>query len=72
MKIYEVIIQYLEPTQAVVRIIAKSEEDAVNKIRDSMTEMADLQFIEVKESEQTMEAFQEESAMEAFAHRTLN
>lgn len=61
MKMYQVVIEYMEPAQAVVTLYAQSPEDAVNIVRNqwqdnkgeivvqSVEELADLQGTDIED-----------------------
>ena len=50
MKIYQVVITYMEPTEAVITLYAETEEKAINLVRKQIS--PSLGSIEIKEVEE--------------------
>lgn len=50
MKIYQVVITYMEPVDAVITLYAETEEEAINLVRKQIS--ASLGTIEIKEVEE--------------------
>jgi uncharacterized secreted protein with C-terminal beta-propeller domain len=54
-KTYEIVISFLEPSQAVVTLHASSEEDAVNKLKAELEgQVENLTILNIKEISETM------------------
>lgn len=72
MKIYEIVISFLDPTQAVAQIEADTEEEAINKLLAQLQEQApNLEDIRIETVKEILNAPQIE-AEDVSSDRTLN
>lgn len=69
--IYEVVVQFLEPAQALVTVLGTSEEDALNRLHKNLSNVEDLQIIEIKKVESSVNVIDGE-LVDVEASRTLN
>lgn len=72
MKIFEIVISFFDPTQAVAQIEADTEEEAINKLLAQLQEQApNLEDIKIETVKEILNAPQIE-AEDVSSDRTLN